>query len=194
MPASLTKFQEVYFHGRSLPTALVQCFEDAAIVALLAELGVRVLDPDAKPALLTGSYLSAEDQANPDIASNVVAIERILAKAAWFCETEDGNLFGYWLGDNNQWPALPIIVQYDTEGQFSCEGAIGLGDLLAADGCLGEDDNYATLAQKCEAAGLLVTLKILPDYYARECPIDPNAMRSTEYYAERVKRGLPGAE
>jgi hypothetical protein len=194
MTPSTTKFQEVYFHGRVLPQAIVKCFEHAPIGALLTQHGVSMLDANNKPALLTGSYLSADDLANPDIASNVAATERIMAKVAWFCENEDGDLFGYWLGETAQLAALPILVKYDTEGQFDCKGAIGLGDLFAAECCSAEDDKYLELAQQCAAAGLQVTLKTLSNYYEVERSVDPNALRNADYYAERVKRGLSGAE
>ena len=75
-----------------------------------------------------------------------------------------------------------------SEGQFECKGAIGLGDLFAAEYCLGEDADYLRLTQQCAAAGLQVTCKTLPEYYAVKHTIDPNAERNADYYAERVKR------
>jgi hypothetical protein len=187
------RFQEVLFRGRKVPAALVACVEQPAIAALLAEHGFRWIDPDALPSLLTNEYVTADDLANPDIASNVTATDVVLAKNAWFWEDDNGNLIGYWLGDDAELPANPIIVGYDTEGQFSCEGAVSLGDLIAYKQS-GEDDRYEELANECTAAGLTITVPTLRAFFKVTRAVDPNAMRNAMYYAERVKRGLSGED
>jgi hypothetical protein len=159
---------------------------------LLAKHGFRWIDPEALPSLLTDDYLSESDLANPDIVSNVAATDVIMAKIAWFWEDDDSNLIGYWLGDDAELPATPIIVGYDTEGQFSCEGAVSLGDLITYKRSFAEDDRYEELASECTAAGLTVTVPTLRAFYKVTRAIDPNAMREAGYYAERVKRGLSG--
>jgi hypothetical protein len=195
MSQALAEFQKVYFQGRTVPAELARCLNgEPALAALLAQYGFRLLDPKKRPSSLTGDYLSAEDRANPDIASNVVATEQIMAKAAWFWEDDDGNLSGYWVGENAELPGNPIVVGYDTEGQFSCEGAITLGDLIASRQCGAEDDRYLELTSEVAAAGFLVTVPTLKESYSVPRAIDPNEMRNTLYYQERAKRGLPKPE
>jgi hypothetical protein len=195
MSEVLAEFQKVYFHGRTVPVELARCIQgEPALAALLAQYGCRLLDPKKLPSLLTGDYLSAEDRANPDIASNVLASEQIMAKVAWFWEDDDSNLSGYWLGDDADLPSNPIVVGYDSEGQFSCEGAITLGDLIASKQSMADDDRYLELASEVAAAGLRVTVPTLKASYAVARPIDPNEMRNKLYYQERAKRGLPNPE
>jgi hypothetical protein len=196
MSQFLVDFQKAYFHNRTIPAELVRCIRaqhegaEPAIAALLAEHGFRILTPQQRPSLLSSDYLSAEDRANPDIASNIVASEEIMAKIAWFWEDDDGNLAGYWLGDDAALPNNPIVVGYDSEGQFSCEGAITLGDLIASKCCGADDDRYLELAAEAAAAGLPITVPTLDASYNVHQAVDPNEMRNKLYYQERAKRGL----
>jgi hypothetical protein len=119
---------------------------------------------------------------------------RVRCKVAWFWEDDDGNLSGYWHFDGADLAGNPIVIGYDTEGQFSCEGAITLGDLIASKQSMAEEDRYLALAAEVAAAGLLVTVPTLDAFYKVARAIDPNEMRNKLYYQERAKRGLANPE
>jgi hypothetical protein len=198
LKAHFSAFQRQYLYGLAIPDDLAECLAahlspDGApeLSALMEEAGVKTLDPDNAPDLLSTDYLSESDLADLDIRANIIASKWLFGQIAWFLEDDDSNLYGYWVGLEKKIDLKPIIVSYDTEGQFESLGKIGLGDLLSYIGSYGEDDRYAELAAAAQATRLRVDATTIDDYYAIavDSEVDVKKIHNDVYDSERAKLG-----
>ena len=86
----------------------------------LYEVEFDFLDPDEVDPLHDTSYMSAEELARPDIAANVAATAELSKYLVLVVRDGDGNHYGYWLGVDEP-ETTPVVVCWDSEGQFSVE-------------------------------------------------------------------------
>lgn len=198
MKAYFDAFQRQYLDGLAIPDDLAECliahlYPDRApeLSALMEDAGVKTLDPDNVPDLLGTDYLSESDLADLAIRANIIASKSLFGQIAWFLEDDDSNLYGYWIGPEKKIDLNPIVISYDTEGQFESLGRIGLGDLLSYIGSYGEDDRYAELATAAQGTRLRVAATTIDAYYAiaADSDVDVKKMHDDAYYSERAKLG-----
>lgn len=195
------QFQEHILRGQTAPADL-RCLvevQHARIVNpdfyadVFEELGLRAIVPDQLPALLDGSYLTAEDRLNPEIASNMAATEQVFAMSTMVAQDYNGNLLGYWHGPQ-QHPLLHApLVRYDTEGQFSYMVGLGLVEAAAADRVFEDDDQFADFQQQCLEVGIIFSgnsCDKLGTATSASSP-SPQQLHHEIYLRERQLRGLP---
>lgn len=131
------------------------------------------------------SYLNERDRANPDIMSNVDAMNATNALIDWFGRDMEG-FVGLWRGPSNTPREQAPIVRLDSEGQYSLV-ATNIGDYLAISTDEDDfDDNRAALI----AAGFTVAASRDDIWGSLDHFVSPNAYRHTLYNAAREKRGL----
>jgi hypothetical protein len=125
-------------------------------------------------------------------ASSVRGYQRMFDQIALFGKLEDGDLFGYWLGDPPRTVAESPVVRLDTEGQFSLVG------MTASDAVLNQsvDDpefplerQFKTIRALFEASGIQNLPVKHDEIYAKCAPFsDPNETVD-QFIAEEAARG-----
>lgn len=84
----------------------------------LGPLACSLITSESDVPLLTHDYLTDEDRANPGIMANVDAINRVAQLCTFVIQHEDGDLAGYWRGEQERPLTESPLVTYDSEGQF----------------------------------------------------------------------------
>ncbi len=125
-------------------------------------------------------------------ASSVQGYQRMFDQIALFGHHEDGDLFGYWLGEPPRAVAESPVVRLDTEGQFSLVGTTASEAVLSQSS---EDlefpleRQFKTVRASFEAVGIQNLPVNHDEIYARcsQFP-DPNETKN-KFIAEEEARG-----
>ncbi|WP_140426120.1 hypothetical protein [Acidovorax sp. Root275] len=130
-----TQFSLLRLQGEPLP-------QDLAVLLLHQEelqrrTGVRMsAEPQWTPWLDT-SYLTEAERADPEIAANIRAIAEVCRHVAFVVADDEGNYFGYWRGPSLKPIAESVVVQLDSEGQFSVCGTANIAGAILTQCCYG---------------------------------------------------------
>jgi len=124
----------------------------------------------------------AQDGVGPE---GVDGYGRMFDQIAFIGQTEDGELLGYWLGEERRPVETSPVVELDTEGQFKLLGTkLSEALLLGADSGLG----FSELRAWLEARGIVVGVGSDEDIWHKlEAFPDPNAQARQYFDEERVK-------
>jgi hypothetical protein len=157
----------------------------------LLRTGARVLEPGEHVDLLSHSYLNDTDRADPDIMGNVGAIDEVARHAAWVVEVDNGDVAGYWLHPDEPAAGPPLVIRYDTEGQFHIEPGMCLAEAALYRGASYSDEEFADAANLFAAQGVAVAART-PDELAQRRPVvDPAVLHLRLYNERRIARGEP---
>jgi hypothetical protein len=156
----------------------------------LEELGCRILMPGEKHSLLSHDYLNDEDRANPDIMSNVAAIDAVIALCTFVVVTDDSDVIGYWHGSQAAAIDEAPIVKFDTEGQFSLLPGRHLTEALVGDHVFDDDAAFAEFHEGFGAHGIAFQAGCWDDLSQDEPASSPDELHRRLYDEERAKRGL----
>jgi hypothetical protein len=156
----------------------------------LEELGCKILMPGEIHSLLSHDYLNDEDRANPNIMSNVVAIDAVIARCSFVAVTDDSDVVGYWHGPQALTIERAPIVKFDTEGQFSLLHGRHLTEALVGDRVFDDDEAFAEFRDGFAAHGIAFHAGRWDDLAEPDASSKPDEMHSRLYNEERVRRGL----
>lgn len=132
------------------------------------------------------SYLTAEDLANPDIASNVDAMNETNEKIAWFGRDDEG-FVGLWRGPQLSPLESAPVVRLDTEGQYRVVARTVADYLLISSDHADFPSNRRTLmALGFDASRAIDEIWSSIEEVARE----PNEFRDQLYRIGRAQRGM----
>jgi hypothetical protein len=157
----------------------------------LLRTGARVLEPGEHVVLLSHSYLNDADRADPDIMGNVAAIDEVIRHAAWVAEVDNGDVAGYWLHPEEPADSPPLVVRYDTEGQFHIDPGECLVEVALYRGAARSDEEFADVADLFTAHGVTVAARTPDELVQRWAVVDPAVLHEELYNERRIARGEP---
>jgi hypothetical protein len=143
------------------------------------------------------------DQITPDLfigyrledgvpEASVRGYQRMFDQIAFFGHHEDGDLFGYWLGDAPRSVAESPVIRLDTEGQFSLVGTTASEAVLSQssdDPAFPLERQFKTVRASFEVLGIQNLPVTHDEMYARSSPFpDPNEVVD-QFIAEEEARG-----
>lgn len=161
------------------------------------EIELTAIMPDEESGLWDNSYLTTEELADPDIQSNIIAIDYVRQFATFVAQQAgSGYLFGYWHGLNNRDFDNSPIICYDTEGQFSVYYGGSLVETVCAIYAFDDKDLFKELKKDFKKIGINFSIKKWEDVYDNEPKTedDPAELHLKIYNEERIKRGLKPVE
>lgn len=130
-----TQFSLLRLQGEPLPQDLAVLLQHQE--ELQRRTGV-LLSTDANWApWLDTSGLSETERADPEIAANLRAIAEVCSHIAFVVADDEGNYFGYWRGPSSTPIADSVVVQLDSEGQFSVCGTANIAGAILTQCCYG---------------------------------------------------------
>lgn len=135
------------------------------------------------------SYLNDDDRANPDIMSNVEAMEQTNALIAWFARDQEG-FVGLWRGPEGTALDQAPVVRLDTEGQYEIV-ALTVGDYVAISV---DEDDIGDAIHALRAAGFEVRDSQDAIWSSLDGVASPNDHRHELYNEARKARGLDPVE
>jgi hypothetical protein len=156
----------------------------------LARIGARLIEPGMHIDLLSDSYLSEQDRANPDIMANVAAIDAVLALSTVVVELDDEELLGYWHGPEGTPIDKAPILSLDTEGQFGIVSGRTLTEAIVAFG-LYRDSDFARARDLWAQHGVVVAAATLSELDYGAFASDPDDVHLDVYNRHRIAAGLP---
>jgi hypothetical protein len=135
------------------------------------------------------TYLSTEEQEDPDVMANVEAMAKTNELVDWFGRDMEGYV-GLWRGPACTPREDAPVVRLDTEGQYDLL-AVGVGNYLAV--AAGDTDFEANRLRLLEAG---FSVEPTPDDVGAALVqfASPNEYRHNLYNAARLRRGLPPVE
>ncbi len=173
-----------------LQLQLSRTSSEAEPVSLLDEIQCRILLPDDEAVLLSHDYLNAQDRANPDIMSNVAAIDQVFAYISFVAVNDHDEGIGYWHGPEQIDINSASIIKYDTEGQFSLLCGSHLTEAMVSDVVFDDEDAFSSLSARFADAGIVFSASTTQQLVMPTPATDPGALHHQYYNAERAKRGL----
>lgn len=196
---SLAEFEIHILKGQAAPEDL------AKLVAIEAN---RQPDPDnyldpleamhchllqigVTPELLDTSYLTAEEQAKPDIAANIKAIADVCTYITFVAVDDDKHLYGYWHGPEGVDIAHAPIVRFDSEGQFELQPGRTLSEALLGEYAFDDDEEFTELKHWFADFGISIKAH---DWYGlkmHDPNTYPNELHQKLYAQYRANAGLP---
>jgi hypothetical protein len=129
-------------------------------------------------------YLTESDRQNPDIMSNVEAMEKTNAMISWFGRDQEGAV-GLWRGPSQTPLEMAPVVRLDPEGQYELRGT-SIANYLAN----AEPESFDTSRQLLTSLGLSVLESSKAVWNSIRGMTSPNDVRDVFYNEGRVKRGL----
>lgn len=182
-------FIKTILKGREAPADLSKLLNEEQCSDLLAEIDCQLIDPDQVPDLISHSYLNDHDRKNPDIMTNVSAINDVFRYITFVVRKGDGEVVGYWHGPEQ----IPLpdarIVQYDTEGRFNMLPGNTLSEALIGDFVF-NDDEFRNICQKFQLCGIEIRVSSINDLDDPDPTTKPNELHDALYNQYRVKAGL----
>jgi hypothetical protein len=129
-------------------------------------------------------YLTQSDRQNPDIMSNVEAMEKTNAMISWFGRDQEGAV-GLWRGPSQTPLEMAPVVRLDTEGQYRLRGT-SIANYLAN----AEPDSFDTSRELLVSLGLSVLESSKAVWKSIDRMTSPNDVRHAFYNEARVRHGL----
>jgi len=156
---------------------------------------IEYIDDPNSPEPSDMSYLSADDRANPDVMSNVDAMNAMDEYIAWFGRDGDGGWFGLWCGTAGGPVSDAPIVHLDSEGQYQLT-ARSVGDLVVITVYdeTGDDEEFARVRSSLTEAGFRVSESAEKIYESLRGVENPGDVHSRLYNEGRKRRGLNPVE
>ncbi|MGE0741330.1 MAG: hypothetical protein AB7O98_08310 [Hyphomonadaceae bacterium] len=185
-------FHSMVLRGEPAPADLRHLFDaHGSSDDPLAALGVRFIDPDNLPVLLSHSNLTDQDRANADIMSNVAAINDVFAMSVPVAELDDGEIVGFWRGPENTPLDQCAIFEFDTEGQFALLGGVTFSEALLGR-CLRYDRSaYDRVRAAFSKVGIVISTAGPDDLREPIAGSDPRVIHRQNYNRHRAGHGLP---
>lgn len=135
------------------------------------------------------SYMTPEDKANPDIMSNVEAMDATNGLIAWFGRDQEG-FVGLWQGPDKRELSNCPVVRLDTEGQYELV-ACTVADYIPVSV---DEDEFANAREVLMDAGFEVSESRDAIWNSVPNLNEPNNFRHKLYNQARQKRGLEPIE
>ena len=140
---------------------------------------------------LAGGHLTERDRQDPDIMSNVEAMEKTNAMISWFGRDYDG-FVGLWRGPSQTPLEMAPVVRLNTEGQYELRGP-SVANYLAVENYLANDadaDFFDWAREVLASLELSVRESSEAVWECLKGVTAPKAVHHTFYNEGRVKRGL----
>jgi hypothetical protein len=188
-------FSQTILKGQPIPTDLqklleIQCSRSSQANDLdpLASMGMRIVEPEVLPHLLTHSYLNENDRANADLMANIRAIDEVFKLIIFVAEAEDGEIFGYWLEDKNSTVLTAPLVKFDTEGQFAILRGASLTEALIGDFVRDDEQEFLKFREWFAKFDILVSPS-LNMLHVPTVEIHPSQLHTNTYHRNLIDLG-----
>ncbi|MFK3728782.1 hypothetical protein ACI2LJ_00770 [Streptomyces sp. NPDC088090] len=154
--------------------------------------GITLLEPGARHPLTDIDYLSEEERADPEIAANCAAAERMTHYLKAVAQDEDGNFYGYWLHPRQHLDRQPPpVVKVDTEWTYATLGGRTLSEACLYDVAFEDDELFAELAEELARLHIAVPARSRRDLEVPSADPDPEDVHEQLFRARRRELGLP---
>ncbi len=129
------------------------------------------------------SYLTEEDLKDPDIVSNVKAIDDTFKLISVIAETDESEYIGYWRGTEDKLIAKSPMVFYSNEGQFTLCGNSFIESLFFN---VFDDELLDELKEKANAVGFELTFKCIDEIEDPKTVISPHDYHMLQYEKYKI--------
>lgn len=199
MHKTVSEFLRVRLGDRTAPSdlsLLLQAFSkhenfDGHLDNPLTHFGAVLMWSGQTYSLLEHDYLNDRDRANPDIMSNVSAMQDTDKNLRFVLQHEDGSMLGYWQPSVIVPLSECALFWLDTEGQYYIAEGGTLSETLAYRALIdGYRDRYDAIVKSFEKLGVVVSEASKDDIFSamdrrqasvRETPQDYRQKRYKHY-------------
>ena len=139
---------------------------------LLDEMGIELNGDENWNPWDDKSYLTEEDLKDPEIVSNVKAIDDTFKLISVVAATDESEFIGYWKGVENKPISEAPIVFYSNDGQFSLCGSRFIESLFFN---IFDDELLGELKDRANNAGLKLNFVSIDELENPKTEISPEA-------------------
>jgi hypothetical protein len=156
----------------------------------LAKIGARLIEPGMDVTMLSDTYLTEQDRADPDIMANVAGFEAVFALSTMVVDLDAEFLLGYWHGPEGTPIDKARIFWVDTEGQFEIARGRTLTEAIVAFD-VRSDSDFAQQRDWWARHGILIAASTLAELEYDAFASDPHDVHIEAYNRHRISAGLP---